>query len=196
MRESARVRCARTCAVSPIIVYALRIRVPPMLVQPTDLVKIRFQSEGRLLPGQAPRYTGVLNAYASIVRQEGVLGLWTGLGPAIARNSLINASELVTYDVAKQVRGTNSRGGRESCDVEKKGGQGGARLLFAGPPALINFSLSFSQPLHHFSCRRRTQDMENGQLHCAFRTSCHCTFRRILRHRAHAVAADIRWPAR
>jgi len=67
-------------------------------------VKVRFQSEGRLLPGQKPRYSGVLNAYSTIVRQEGLLGLWTGLGPAIARNSVINAVELVTYDTTKQVR--------------------------------------------------------------------------------------------
>jgi hypothetical protein len=46
----------------------------------------------------------VLNAYSTIVRQEGLLGLWTGLGPAIARNSVINAVELVTYDTTKQVR--------------------------------------------------------------------------------------------
>jgi len=70
--------------------------------QPTDLVKVRFQSEGPLAPGAAPRYSGVLNAYASIVRQEGVLGLWTGLGPAVVRNSVINAAELATYDTAKQ----------------------------------------------------------------------------------------------
>jgi len=65
-------------------------------------VKVRFQSEGRLAPGQAPRYSGVLNAYATIVRTEGVAGLWTGLGPNIARNSIINASELASYDTAKE----------------------------------------------------------------------------------------------
>ena len=76
---------------------------PAFHVQPTDLVKIRFQSEGRLLPGQKPRYSGVLNAYTTIIRTEGVLGLWTGFGPAVARNSLVNATELATYDTAKEV---------------------------------------------------------------------------------------------
>ena len=66
-------------------------------------MKIRFQSEGRLLPGQKPRYSGVLNAYSTIIRTEGVLGLWTGFGPAVARNSLVNATELATYDTAKEV---------------------------------------------------------------------------------------------
>lgn len=71
-------------------------------MQPTDLVKVRFQSEGPLAPGQQPRYAGVVDAYRTIVRTEGLRGLWTGLGPAIARNSIINATELATYDTAKQ----------------------------------------------------------------------------------------------
>ena len=97
----------RALACSPALrsLTLARTRPPPAArtrAQPTDLVKVRFQSEGPLAPGAAPRYSGVLNAYASIVRQEGVLGLWTGLGPAVARNSLINAAELATYDTAKQ----------------------------------------------------------------------------------------------
>lgn len=72
------------------------------VANPTDLVKVRFQSEGRLAPGQKPRYSGVMNAYSTIVRTEGVRGLWTGLVPAVLRNSIINASELATYDTAKE----------------------------------------------------------------------------------------------
>jgi len=64
---------------------------------------VRFQSEGRLAPGQAPRYSGVLDAYRTILRTEGVTGLWTGLGPNIARNSIINATELASYDTAKEL---------------------------------------------------------------------------------------------
>jgi solute carrier family 25 uncoupling protein 8/9 len=61
-----------------------------------------MQSEGRLAPGQIPRYKGVFDAYATIVRTEGILGLWTGLGPAVARNSIINATELATYEQTKE----------------------------------------------------------------------------------------------
>jgi solute carrier family 25 uncoupling protein 8/9 len=68
-----------------------------------DLVKVRMQGEGRLAPGVAPRYSGVMNAYATIVRQEGVRGLWTGWGPAVLRNSIINATELASYETAKEV---------------------------------------------------------------------------------------------
>ncbi|KAG2430273.1 hypothetical protein HXX76_010368 [Chlamydomonas incerta] len=33
---------------------------------------------------------------------EGFLGLWKGLGPNIARNAIINAAELASYDQIKQ----------------------------------------------------------------------------------------------
>jgi solute carrier family 25 (mitochondrial uncoupling protein), member 8/9 len=35
-------------------------------------------------------------------REEGVAALWTGLAPNVARNALINATELATYDQFKQ----------------------------------------------------------------------------------------------
>lgn len=44
--------------------------------------------------------------YSNIHRsntQEGVGALWTGLGPNIARNGIINAAELASYDQVKQV---------------------------------------------------------------------------------------------
>ncbi|XP_004506657.1 mitochondrial uncoupling protein 1-like [Cicer arietinum] len=72
------------------------------VANPTDLVKVRLQAEGKLPPGVPRRYSGSLNAYSSIVRQEGVGALWTGLGPNIARNGIINAAELASYDQVKQ----------------------------------------------------------------------------------------------
>ena len=71
------------------------------VANPTDLVKVRMQSD-RARPGQAPRYAGVLAAYTCIVRAEGLRGLWTGLGPAVLRNSVINATELASYETAKE----------------------------------------------------------------------------------------------
>lgn len=37
--------------------------------------------------------------------QEGLTALWTGIGPNIARNAIINAAELASYDQVKQVCG-------------------------------------------------------------------------------------------
>ncbi|RRT80722.1 hypothetical protein B296_00011454 [Ensete ventricosum] len=74
------------------------------VANPTDLVKVRLQSEGKLPPGVPRRYLGALDAYFKIIRQEGIWSLWTGLGPNIARNAIINAAELASYDQIKQVK--------------------------------------------------------------------------------------------
>ncbi|EXC01504.1 Mitochondrial uncoupling protein 2 [Morus notabilis] len=81
-----------------LITGALAIAV----ANPTDLVKVRLQAEGKLPPGVPRRYSGALNAYFTIVRQEGLGALWTGLGPNLARNAIINAAELASYDQVKQ----------------------------------------------------------------------------------------------
>ena len=39
------------------------------IANPTDLVKVRLQAEGKLPPGVPRRYSGALNAYSTIVRQ-------------------------------------------------------------------------------------------------------------------------------
>ncbi|KAL6146131.1 hypothetical protein ACLB2K_056814 [Fragaria x ananassa] len=72
------------------------------IANPTDLVKVRLQSEGRLPPGVPRRYSGALNAYSTIVRKEGVKALWTGYGANVTRNSVVNAAELASYDQVKQ----------------------------------------------------------------------------------------------
>lgn len=72
------------------------------IANPTDLVKVRLQSEGKLAPGAPRRYSGALNAYSTIVKQEGFAALWTGVGPNIARNAIINAAELASYDQVKE----------------------------------------------------------------------------------------------
>ena len=51
-----------------------------LLAQPTDVVKIRLQAGGRArYPG------GVMEAYTTILAREGLLGLYRGMGPNIAR---------------------------------------------------------------------------------------------------------------
>lgn len=67
------------------------------VANPTDLIKIRLQAEGKKSVTER-RYNGVMDAYSKIIRNEGVIGLWKGLGPNIARNSVINATELATFD--------------------------------------------------------------------------------------------------
>lgn len=42
------------------------------------------------------RYSGLVDAFRTIVKAEGVTGLWKGLGPNIQRAFLVNAAELST----------------------------------------------------------------------------------------------------
>ncbi|KAM5583392.1 mitochondrial uncoupling protein 2 [Rosa sericea] len=73
-----------------------------VVANPTDLVKVRLQAEGKLPAGVPRRYSGAKDAYFTIVRQEGLGALWTGLGPNVARNAIINAAELASYDQVKE----------------------------------------------------------------------------------------------
>lgn len=65
--------------------------------QPTDVVKVRMQAQAG-----APVYTSSFNAYKTIATTEGVKGLWRGVLPNIARNAIVSAAELVSYDLIKE----------------------------------------------------------------------------------------------
>ena len=80
------------------------------IANPTDLVKVRLQAQGRqALAAEAgkaapkPKYPSAMAAYRIIAKEEGIAGLWTGVVPNITRNSVINATELATYDQVKQM---------------------------------------------------------------------------------------------
>ncbi|XP_067389398.1 putative mitochondrial transporter UCP3 [Emydura macquarii macquarii] len=69
--------------------------------QPTDVVKVRFQAHVRLTDG-TKRYSGTVDAYKTIAKEEGVRGLWKGTLPNITRNAIVNCGEMVTYDLLKE----------------------------------------------------------------------------------------------
>ncbi|XP_020895834.1 mitochondrial substrate carrier family protein ucpB isoform X2 [Exaiptasia diaphana] len=68
------------------------------IANPTDLVKVRFQAVG---PGQPARYRSTFQAFAVIVREEGVRGLWTGVGPTVQRAAILTATQIPSYDHTK-----------------------------------------------------------------------------------------------
>lgn len=48
--------------------------------QPTDVVKVRFQAQVRRpQDGAVKRYSGTMDAYRTIARNEGIKGLWKGM---------------------------------------------------------------------------------------------------------------------
>eukprot|EP00316_Scyphosphaera_apsteinii_P005955 CAMPEP_0119299128 /NCGR_PEP_ID=MMETSP1333-20130426/1237_1 /TAXON_ID=418940 /ORGANISM="Scyphosphaera apsteinii, Strain RCC1455" /LENGTH=277 /DNA_ID=CAMNT_0007300451 /DNA_START=108 /DNA_END=941 /DNA_ORIENTATION=+ len=72
---------------------------------PTDLVKVRLQTDGNMKGPDGEflpkRYTGMVHAFTTIVKEEGILGLWKGVGPTCGRASALAAAELATYDEVK-----------------------------------------------------------------------------------------------
>jgi solute carrier family 25 (mitochondrial uncoupling protein), member 27 len=75
-----------------------------LVAAPTDVVKTRLQADGRLkLVGKAPRYKGTLDAFRRIPREEGIAGLYRGMGSSLARAALINGFGIASYDHSKQL---------------------------------------------------------------------------------------------
>merc|ERR1719326_1380087 len=75
------------------------------IANPTDLMKVRLQTDGMLKDAEGnflpKRYKGMTDAFGSIVKEEGVLGLWKGVGPTVGRATALAAAELATYDEVK-----------------------------------------------------------------------------------------------
>ena len=73
------------------------------LANPTDVCKVRLQADGRLRAmGMAARYTGTLDAVASIARKEGLPAFWKGTVPNIQRATVVNGCGIAAYDQSKQ----------------------------------------------------------------------------------------------
>ena len=68
---------------------------------PADLAMVRMQADGRLPIHERRNYTSVGNALSRMVKQDGVLSLWTGSAPTVTRAMLVTAAQLATYNQIK-----------------------------------------------------------------------------------------------
>ncbi|XP_067943891.1 mitochondrial substrate carrier family protein ucpB-like [Watersipora subatra] len=75
--------------------------VGSVIANPTDLVKVRLQAQGKLEPGTELRHSGVFSAFSDIIKHQGVRGLWTGCGPTVCRAMILTATQIPTYDHVK-----------------------------------------------------------------------------------------------
>jgi solute carrier family 25 oxoglutarate transporter 11 len=69
---------------------------------PAEVCLIRMTADGNLPKEEQRGYTSVANALSRIIKEEGVLTLWRGAAPTIARAIVVNAAQLGTYSQAKQ----------------------------------------------------------------------------------------------
>jgi solute carrier family 25 uncoupling protein 8/9 len=72
-----------------------------IFASPCDVVKVRLQAQGRNQNDVLPKFQGSVDAYKKIFRIEGFKSFYAGLTPNIIRCSLMNSSELASYDQMK-----------------------------------------------------------------------------------------------
>ena len=73
------------------------------VANPCDLVKVRMIGDGMAAGGGAPRYRWFLGALVTVAREEGVRGLYKGVGANVGRASTLAAAEMASYDAIKPV---------------------------------------------------------------------------------------------
>lgn len=59
-------------------------------------------ADGRLPPAERRNYKHVGDALVRMAREEGILTLWRGAVPTMARAMVVNAAQLASYSQAKQ----------------------------------------------------------------------------------------------
>lgn len=70
---------------------------------PAEISLIRMTADGRLPPAERRGYKNVFNALYRITTEEGILTLWRGCLPTVARAMVVNAAQLASYSQAKQI---------------------------------------------------------------------------------------------
>jgi len=133
---------------------------------PTDLVKVRLQAQRRQLLSskisgttlETPKlYKGTLDAFSTIAREEGLRGLWKGVGPNVQRAALVNLGELATYDQSKELLINNNILGDNLLTHTIAGVMSGLIATIASCPAdvvktrMMNQYMSSAKPIYRNS---------------------------------------------
>eukprot|EP00042_Codosiga_hollandica_P033421 m.222816 g.222816 ORF g.222816 m.222816 type:complete len:297 (+) comp54183_c0_seq2:254-1144(+) len=70
---------------------------------PAEVALVRMAVDGTLPAAERRNYKGVVDALFRVVREEGVLTLWRGVNPTVARAVVLNATQLSFYSQAKEM---------------------------------------------------------------------------------------------
>jgi solute carrier family 25 oxoglutarate transporter 11 len=99
---------------------ALRTLSAAMLGNPADLALIRMQSDGLKPAHMRANYSNVFHALTDITAKEGLLSLWTGAGPTIARAMALNFGQLAFFSETKSRLGQLERQGMHSLSANQQ----------------------------------------------------------------------------
>ncbi|KAF5629322.1 mitochondrial dicarboxylate carrier [Fusarium sp. NRRL 52700] len=72
-----------------------------LFTYPLDLVKARLQTDAALPPGHRRGYASVFHGLVLIIREEGLSGMFRGLGSNVGHGALMTASQIGSYDIFK-----------------------------------------------------------------------------------------------
>ncbi|KAJ3322034.1 hypothetical protein HDV06_003635 [Boothiomyces sp. JEL0866] len=118
---------------------------------PCDLALIRMQADSSLPLQERRNYRNVFDALLRITKEEGVLGLWSGCIPTVARAMALNVGMLATYDQSKDL-------------LEAQFGKNGA-TSFASSAVAGFFASAFSLPFDFVKTRiQKMKPDVNGKL--------------------------------
>lgn len=70
---------------------------------PSEVCLVRMGADSKKPEAERRNYKNVVDAITRIAKEEGVVKLWSGAGPTIARACLLNAGQLGVYSEAKEV---------------------------------------------------------------------------------------------
>lgn len=74
-----------------------------LIGNPSDVVNIRMQNDSALPIEQRRNYRNAFDGIFRIIKEEKVSSLFRGLVPNLTRGVLMTASQVVTYDIAKNL---------------------------------------------------------------------------------------------
>lgn len=141
------------------------------IVYPIDLVKTRMQNQrapvaaaAGAVVGEAPMYTNSLDCVAKVLRNEGFLGFYSGLGPQLVGVAPEKAIKLSVNDLVRAKTRDPVTGDIALVWEAVSGGTaGGCQVVFTNP-------LGTSSSCHHGSTFRRgsASGLGPGVSECAY----------------------------
>lgn len=128
-------------------------------VTPSETIKTKLIDDAKR---PNPQYRGLIHGTASIVRQEGIFGIYRGLFPVMMRQGANSAIRFTTYNTLKQFVQSTSRPGQPLPSAITFGIGGIAGLV----------TVYTTMPLDVIKTR-----MQSLEARAQYRNSFHCAYR-------------------